>query len=177
VFTLGNQRRRRGRNEVRLLLAKRSYGASLAAKTCGDAILNAIIHRAFSQLSDLPIARLVIDHLADHSFNMKLHEYMYFRLKTENVHIAANDVIQLIGIIESWKTQRDAVTATLRCYVERYAGVEIEKEYKRAMYFLRRREKYFDGVFDVFVVDVKDITISALSHHLSGDVGSPVLAV
>jgi preprotein translocase subunit SecG len=170
VLTLANQRRRKGRNEVRLLLAKWSYGASLAAKTCGDAILNTIKPRTFSELADVPVARLVIDHLADHSFNIKLYRYLRYRLERESTSITSNDLLQIVASIESWKGQREAVTKKLSCYVQTYAGVERETEFKRALYFLRRREKYFDGVFDGFVIDVKDTTISALSCHLSDDV-------
>jgi hypothetical protein len=167
VFVLRNQRRRKGRSGVSLILAKRSYGGSLAAKNCGDMILNAVSARSFSSVAEATIARLVIDHLVDYRFNVKLYNYMNFRMERDNLIIAPEDLELLIAAIESWKDQSVTVSQTLDSFVRNYAGIEKAREFKRAIYFLDRRKKYFVGICDEFVIDVKNATISVLSRHLA----------
>jgi hypothetical protein len=167
VFILGNERRRRGRSGVSHFLAKRSYGGSLGAKYCGDTILNAVSTGKYCDLRAIAITRSVIDHLVDHSFNVKLHNYMNFRVRKDDIKITPEDLERLLVIVESWRDQRAAVAQTLDSFVRDYAGIDKAREYKRAIYFLDRREKYFVGICDEFIIDVKSATISVLSGRLA----------
>ena len=167
ALVFANEHRRIGRNEVRHLLARRSlYGPSLSAVVCGDLIVSAVTSKDFEALATKPLSDFVIDHYVDYGFNVKLYNHIATRLRHADLKISTDDIEKSVAIINSWRSQCADIEKLFNSYVRGYEGVEKELKFRKAIRFLDRRKKYFEGVFDNFIVDVKDATIAAMSQRL-----------